>query len=436
MQRALQGPAGPSGYDRGIGNLARDRFDGTLIHWRGALAGLAAVVVAGASLIDTLIQRGSDGLFNDFYDYWLAARVIGAGGNPYDTAALAAAAGHAGLHFTLGTGYSYPLLFGYFCLPMTILPPGQAAVVFGIVSLLALGLAVAILATPLRRLRMAEVLALGALAGVLTPISGSLYFGQANLLLLPLLSLAWRGVARPLTLGLATAVKLYPAAALGAIAAGGRRSLGLLLATLAAMLALTVVPSVFAPIARGSGAAALFLPDPFWTNQSVNGSLSRLSMSSEFTTPPLPGLPVAPIEIVVLLLLGGGAMAVMVLRRGRPWAGCLSLALAFGVVAAPKNSLWNYAPLLLVVFFCWPLVRRRAGGLAVLLAGLVLIETQAVIDYFRHSFYTSPGLTWASSLALYGALLLMALNAYLVLEAGRRAAPDTEPRAVALSAAA
>ena len=202
------------------------------------------------------------------------------------------------------------------------------------------------------------------------------------------------------------------------------------------MLALTVVPSVFAPIARGSGAAALFLPDPFWTNQSVNGSLSRLSMSSEFTTPPLPGLPVAPIEIVVLLLLGGGAMAVMVLRRGRPWAGCLSLALAFGVVAAPKNSLWNYAPLLLVVFFCWPLVRRRAGGLAVLLAGLVLIETQAVIDYFRHSFYTSPGLTWASSLALYGALLLMALNAYLVLEAGRRAAPDTEPRAVALSAAA
>ena len=129
-------------------------------------------------------------------------------------------------------------------------------------------------------------------------------------------------------------------------------------------------------------------------------------------------------------------MAVMLLRRGRPWAGCLSLALAFGVVAAPKNSLWNYAPLLLVVFFCWPLVRRRAGGLAVLLAGLALIETQAVIDYFRHSFYTSPGLTWASSLALYGALLLMALNAYLVLEAGRRAAPDTEPRAVALSAAA
>lgn len=398
--------------------------------------GLVAVLVAAASLLDTLLQRGSDGLFNDFYDYWLAARVIGAGGNPYDTAAMTAAAGHAGLHFTLGTGYSYPLLFGYVCLPLTVLPPGPAAIVFSALSLLALGVAVAILATQIGRLHLAELLLLGALAGGLTPISGSLYFGQANLVLLPLLALAWRGVARPVTLGLTTAVKLYPAAALAAIAAGGRRSLGLLGATVSAMLVLTVVPNLLARTATGSGPAALFQADPFWTNQSVNGLLSRLSMSSEFTQPPLPGLPVAPIEITLLLLLGGGAMAVMVLRKGRPWAGSLSLALAFAVVAAPKNSLWNYAPLLLVVFFCWPLVRRQAPGLAVLLTGLALVELQAVVDYFRHTFYTSPGLTWLSSLALYGALLLIALNAYLVLKAGDVAAPDTEPWVVALKAAA
>jgi hypothetical protein len=435
LQRALQGAASPAGYDRRIDKLARDRFDGVLIRWRGALVGLVAVLVAAASLVDTLLQRGSDGLFNDFYDYWLAARVLGTGGNPYDAAAMTAAAGHAGLHFTLGTGYSYPLLFGYLCLPLTVLAPGPAAIAFSGLSLLALGLAVAILATPLGRLHLAELLLLGALAGGLTPISGSLYFGQANLVLLPLLALAWRGAARPLTLGLATAVKLYPAAALAAIVAGGRRSLGLVGATASAMLVLTVAPNLLARIATGGG-PALFLPDPFWTNQSVNGLLSRLSMSSEFTRPPLPGLPVAPIEIIVLLLLGGGSMVVMVLRKGRPWAGSLSLALAVAVVAAPKNSLWNYAPLLLVVFFCWPLVRHRASGLAVLLTGLALIELQAVIDYFRHTFYTSPGLTWLSSLALYGALLLIALNAYLVLKAGDAAAPDTEPRVVALKAAA
>jgi hypothetical protein len=398
--------------------------------------GLVATLVALALLLDTLLQRGSDGLFNDFFDYWLAAKVIGAGGNPYDTAAIMAAAGNAGLHFTLGTGYSYPLLFGCICLPLTILPPGPAAIVFSAISLLALGVAVAILATPLGRLGVVELLVLGTLAGGLTPISGSLYFGQANLVLLPLLALAWRGLARPLTLGLATAVKLYPAAALAAILATGRRSLGVLGATGSAMLILTLVPNLLARATPRTGPQSLFLPDPFWTNQSLNGLLSRLSMRSEFTSPPLPGLPIAPIEITVLLLLGGGAMALMVLRKGRPWAGSLSLALAYGVVAAPKNSLWNYAPLLLVLFFCWPLVRHRAVGLAVLLTGLALVEVQAVIDYFRHTFYSSPGRTWLSSLALYGALLLIALNAYLVLVARDEAAPGAEPGVMALEAAA
>ena len=78
---------------------------------------MTAVLVATASLVDTLLQRGSDGLFNDFYDYWLAARVLAAGGNPYDASTMAAAIAHSGLHFTLGSGYSYPVLFAYLCLP-------------------------------------------------------------------------------------------------------------------------------------------------------------------------------------------------------------------------------------------------------------------------------------------------------------------------------
>ena len=53
-----------------------------------------------------------------------------------------------------------------------------------------------------------------------------------------------------------------------------------------------------------------------------------------------------------------------------------------------------------------------------LIGGFGLIELQSAIDYFRSSFYTGPGLTWFSSLALYGALVLIALNAYLLLRAG------------------
>jgi hypothetical protein len=387
-----------------------------LIASRGALAGLTAVLVAVASLLDTLLQRGSDGLFNDFYDYWLAARVVAAGGNPYDPVTMAAAVAHSGLHFTLGTGYSYPILFAYLCVPLGALPATAAAVVFSLLSLAALGLAVAMLASPLRRLPIAELLLLGAIAGILTPVSGSLYFGQANLLILPLLALAWRGVARPLTLGLATAIKLYPAVALAAIAAGGRRSLRLLASTLAVMVAITLLPNLLAGKNPGGTAGSLFSPDSFWTNQSLNGFVSRLSMPSDFTRPPLPGLPVVPIELALVGLLGATALAVMVWRGGHPWAGCLSLAITFGVVSAPKNSLWNYAPLLLSVFFCWPLARRRLLPMAVLATGLVLVELQTVVDYFRQSFYSSTALTWLSSLALYGALLLIALNAYLVPE--------------------
>jgi hypothetical protein len=400
-----------------------------LIAPRAAIAGLSAVTLAAASLVDTLLQRGSDGLSNDFYDYWLAARVVASGGNPYDAATMAGAVANSGLHFTLGTGYSYPILFAYLCLPLGALPATTAAVVFSLLSLAALGVAVALLATPLRGLGLGELLLVGAIAGFLTPVAGSLYFGQANLLVLPLLALAGRGVARPLTLGLATAIKLYPAAALAAIVARGRRSLPLLGSTLTLMLALTLLPNLLARKNAAATAGGLLGPDPFWTNQSLNGFVSRLAMPSEFTRPPLPGLPVIAVELALVGLLGVLVLAVMVWRGGLPWAGCLSLAIAFGVVAAPKNSLWNYAPLLLSFFFCWPLVRRRPVAMTVLLAGLVLVEVQAVVDYFRHSFYASPSLTWLSSLALYGALLLIALNAYLVLQ--RDPEPDLRSEKVA-----
>jgi hypothetical protein len=264
---------------------------------------------------------------------------------------------------------------------------------------------------------MRELTLLAVLAGALTPVAGSLYFGQANLLILPLLALGYRAAYRPIALGLATAVKLYPGAALAAIAAQGRRSTGLFAATLAATVGLTVVPNLVAGKSSNGLAAGLFGPDSFWTNQSINGWISRLSTTSEFTKPPIPGLPVAPVELALVLVMGAAVLGVLVSRRGSPWAGCLSLALLYGIVAAPKNSLWNYTPVVLLLFYSWPLVRHRPKLLGALLAGLTLVEVQAVVDYFRHTFYTGPDLTWLSSLALYGGFLLLALNIYLLLTA-------------------
>jgi hypothetical protein len=364
-----------------------------------------------------LLQRGSAGVFNDFYDYWLAAKVLTAGGNPYDIGALASTAAHAGIHYTAGTGYSYPILFAYLCMPLSALPAATASWVFCALSLGGLWFAIALLAAPLARLRMREMILLSVMVGGFTPVAGSLYFGQANLLILPLLALAYRAAYRPIALGLATAVKLYPAAALAAIGAQGERAAGLLAATVVTSAGLTVMPNLLSGKSPNPLTSGLLAPDPFWTNQSINGWISRLSMPSEFTKPPLPGLPVVPVELTLVALLGAAVLGVMLFRRGSPWAGCLALSLLYGIVAAPKNSLWNYTPVVLLLFYAWPLVRRRPELLATLVAGLALVEVQAVVDYFRHNFYAVPQLTWLSSLALYGSLLLMALNAYLLLSA-------------------
>ena len=126
----------------------------------------------------------------------------------------------------------------------------------------------------------------------------------------------------------------------------------------------------------------------------------------------------------MVVLLGAAVLGVMVWRRGSPWAGCISLALVYGIVVAPKNSVWNYTPIVLPLFYCWPLVRRRPKLLAALISGLALVEVQAVVDYLRHTFYSGPALTWLSSLALYGGLVLMGLNAYLLLTAASDQLPD------------
>jgi hypothetical protein len=384
---------------------------------RGWAAGVTSCVVAGAFTLDSVRTQGTSGLFNDFFDYWAGARLLASGGNPYDVNAVNALLDHSGAHATVGVfGYSYPLLFALVMRPFALLPPYPAAFAFMALSLLALGLAVALLVTGARPGSLAEALLLGAAAGGFVPVRGSLYFGQANLVVLLALALAARGVARPAMLAWTASIKLFPAAALAAFVAGGRRERLQLVAGLAGAAALILVPNLVLGHARpGTGMAGMLAPDPFWTNQSLNGWLSRLALPSDWTQPPLPWLPVTPLLLLVASA-GAGAVLLAVLRaRGEPWEGTLALLICFGVVAAPKNSLWNFTPLLLALMYCWPLVRRRPLLLAVLLAGWGAIEVQSSLDAVRDSVYrSSPAFTWLSSVALYGALLITGVVAWLL----------------------
>ncbi len=96
-------------------------------------------------------------MFNDFYDYWAAGRVLLHGGNPYDAAALNQVLSAAGVHSTVGEfGYSYPLFFLLLVVPLALLPAQVAGYVFAGLSLAAFAVALGLLLTPLAQLGRLE----------------------------------------------------------------------------------------------------------------------------------------------------------------------------------------------------------------------------------------------------------------------------------------
>jgi hypothetical protein len=394
-----------------------------LLTWRGLAAGLAACVAAVGWVVETVVRGGGEGLGNDFYIYWASARVLASGGNPYHPRAVDHVLHAVGLHVTVGQdGYSYPLLFAVAMLPLAHIPAPVAAAIFAALSVAALLLTVALLASPMSRLRLWELLCLGLLAGSFIPIRGSLFFGQANLLLLLPLALAFRGAATPVALAAATAVKLYPGVGLAALLTAGLRAVPAAAFGMALAAALIVIPNLLAGQATAGHLFRMLGPDTYWTNESLNGAVSRLALRSDWTAPLIPGLPVTPIVVSASLLSGILVAIVLIRARGLPWSGCLSLALGWALLAAPKVSLWDLGPLMVVSAYLWPQIRRRPLRLMVLGLGWLLIAAQSSIDASRDVIYQGSGVrSLLSSLAVVGALLLVALTARVVWAERQRA---------------
>jgi hypothetical protein len=169
-----------------------------------------------------------------------------------------------------------------------------------------------------------------------------------------------------------------------------------------------------------SGRTGYFLgPDTYWSNESINGWLSRLGMDSTWTHAPLQGLPVEAAMLTVVLLLTAATIVVLLRAPGRPWVGTFALSLWLGVVCAPKNSLWNFTPLLLAITFIFTRLAGRWWLLALGILGWLLIELQAQLDGARATVYqASAALAWLSSVGLYGALILGSVTVYVLLRPG------------------
>ena len=369
--------------------------------------------MALARVYHSVATRGSSGLFNDFYDYWAAASLLNRGHSPYDIAALHTVQQAAGLQSETGTGYSYPVFFAELLRPLALINARTAAFVFALLSLVGVVLGIAVLLSSIPNLRWPIAVAGGIAAGLFPPLIGSLYFGQANLLVLLPLAIAYRCVMPGPMLGIASAVKLYPASGfLAALVQRRWRALRNGLALLAILLAFQLA----APGGGIATAGSFLAPDTYWSNESINGWLSRLGIASTWTRPPFPGLPVEPLMLLLVALLVLFVIAVLLRVPRSRWEGAFALCLWLGVVCAPKNSFWNFTPLLISIVFAWLELGRRWWLFAVGVFGWLLLEAQAQLDSARATVYlASPDLAWLSSIGLYGALIIGGVIAFALL---------------------
>jgi hypothetical protein len=381
----------------------------------------------GASLI------GREPTFNDFHSYWLAGRLLLEGRSPYDLEAMRALGQSEGLQFDLGTGYSYPLPFSFLMIPFAGLPFGVAARLFVVLSVLVFG---ALVAWWLTRFHPGSsrrrLLGAAALAGAFPPVGGTLAFGQANLVvLLPLaIGLAWivRGRASAwgggTLVGLAAAVKIVPFAILLPLALARRwPPLVSLLATAVVALAAAslLAPWAAADTFRLSG---LLGPDPYFTNQSLNGFVSRLVLESGRTLPLAPGA-FDPAAASILATLGFALVNLRMLippLRDSPSRATVALAIGLvlvaATIAAPKNSFWNQALVLpglglLLAVEAPDLLMRRFGRFDKLLLFACWAGLWAQF-YLWHAPLPKAGplapiVTLAASSALLGMLALWVL---------------------------
>jgi hypothetical protein len=330
-----------------------------------ALAAIA-IAIPLAWWIGRTIRFGGNN-FNDFHDFWLAAKLITMGQSPYDKQALAALAHAQGLHFVVGTGYSYPLPFALAMIPLSYLPFNAAVLLFNAIGLAAFGLLVAWWigwahgwAPRLARRRFL----LAAAAGLYPSVYGTIANGQACLILLPLLGVGCVGIldgkkngrfAGGIAVGLAAIVKLTPGVMAVPLLLGRRvrAASGIVAGAIGAL----VVATIAVPWAgEGSGGlSALFEPDSYFTNQSLNGTITRLVLPSERTTPLWnhafdPRLPM----LVATGLFGLATLLVLWmsregLRERRGQALGLGLALVAGLIGAPKGTYWNQVMVLVPV---------------------------------------------------------------------------------------
>ncbi|MFY9820318.1 MAG: glycosyltransferase family 87 protein [Thermoanaerobaculia bacterium] len=393
----------------------------------GLIVGLAGVFLYRSLWLplSVLDRYGAD--FRNYYD---AAAHLLAGLSPYGV-----------------KGFDYPPLTALLVLPVAGLPYPAARVVWLVTSWLCLVAAGFLLVRILGNDRTA-VLAVAACWALGGTVAENLVLGQVNPLLLFLVVLAWWGMSRgrggvaAVAIGLATALKLWPAVLLIPLAAWHWRRAVAGLGAALALVALSWLPFLGLPPPHSPARADYWLGTPALLNFSLPAVALRLA------DPPVPGqiLPLswrngndpltfrlAPRQGAfsaglagVLLALGAGLLLWAARRSGRGREGelpAMAAAVSLALLASPI-SWYHYQllqlPGLALLARRWsdrPAARgwwlARLLGLAALAAGLTWTHVAGIGRYVDRFGWTDSAPAWlwlASSLVPFLALVHFALQ--------------------------
>lgn len=387
-----------------------------------ALALTAALLVA--AYVTTLARVALDAGFVDFGHYYAFALHLARGGDLFDPAATARLSEALGVRLA-GAPLKYPPLFYLAMRPWTWLPFHPAALAWLALSQ-ALLLATGALLVQRRAAEPARVVALLALVALSQPLVETLHLGQANVIVLALLTLGWWATRRErawlaaVALGLTVHVKPQFGLPIVALWWIGQRAVAYRAAAVAAVGAGIGVAVVGADASIAWVRHVLDMPSYLhaWTrNIAPHAALDRLLDGA------VGARLVEPLALATSLAI---LMAAAWALRATPPPGSAAFDAAFGLavclvpLVAPFAEEHHLVPLLL------PLALLVLAADLSPRTGAVLALAAALIGA-RYSFERAPALlTGAPSLLTAGKLGGVALLGWLLARRARDAAALAE----------
>jgi hypothetical protein len=352
----------------------------------------------------------------DFGAYYLAARALSNGESPFDAQVAARLAAGAGV--THHSPYIYPPLLALALRPLAVLPYSAAAAVWFVLSVGAL-LAALCLLRPVVELPWRIYGWVCAAACFLPPVHHTLQHGQINHVLLLLIVAGALGGARQAGwLGIAAALKIFPATLAVVYALSGRSAAGIAMVGSAAILMLAsalVEPAAMAEFLQRVGPQLAAERRLAPNNQSLDAVLARLFEAHWFVTPIVEAPVVGRIasRIGATVVIGLTLWALVAVRRADGAVvhlGRFSLVLAATLIVSP--IVWDHYYVLL--FLPIAVLYRGSGDRVVqllLLAGAMLLLSHRYWPFLfalKSPVFMSAGL--AGVIILWIALLKVIRN--------------------------